>query len=86
MDPRDEIKLKKGEAAEEVESIVLNEDEPEKTVQVGKALEQGIKEELIDFLRRRQSVFAWSHADMPGIDPEIMTHKLNVDGDARPIK
>ena len=23
-------------------------------------------------------MFAWSHEDMPGIDPSIMVHKLNV--------
>ena len=37
-------------------------------------------------MRKRQSVFAWSHTDMPGIDPKVMSHKLNVTKDAKPIK
>uniref|UniRef100_A0A2N9FQA7 Uncharacterized protein n=1 Tax=Fagus sylvatica TaxID=28930 RepID=A0A2N9FQA7_FAGSY len=30
--------------------------------------------------------FAWSHEDMPGINPSIISHKLNVDPSLRPIK
>ena len=37
-----------------------------------------IHQELITFLRGNQDVFAWSHEDMPGIDPSVMVHRLNV--------
>lgn len=30
--------------------------------------------------------FAWTHADMPGIDPRVITHRLNVDLSAKPIR
>ncbi|KAJ9557157.1 hypothetical protein OSB04_011771 [Centaurea solstitialis] len=30
--------------------------------------------------------FAWSHEDMVGIDPDIISHKLNVDPSFKPIK
>ncbi|KAJ9547608.1 hypothetical protein OSB04_020151 [Centaurea solstitialis] len=30
--------------------------------------------------------FAWSHEDMAGIDPDIISHKLNVDPTFKPIK
>ena len=33
---------------------------------------------LTTFLRDNQDVFAWSHEDMPRIDPSTIVHKLNV--------
>lgn len=45
LDPRDEIKLKKGEPVEEVESIIINKDELEKIVQISFALRAEIREE-----------------------------------------
>ena len=38
------------------------------------------------FLRDNQDVFAWSHEDIPGIDPSIMVHKLNVSPSFSPIQ
>ncbi|XP_075670039.1 uncharacterized protein LOC142639787 [Castanea sativa] len=37
-----------------------------------------ICKELALFLKNNQDVFAWSHVDMLGINPNIMVHKLNV--------
>ena len=34
---------------------------------------------MVDFLRFNSDCFTWSHEDMPGIDPEIIMHKLQVD-------
>ena len=31
-------------------------------------------------------VFAWSHEDMPGINPEDIVHVLNVDPTMKPVK
>jgi hypothetical protein len=40
----------------------------------------------VDFLRRDMEVFAWSHANMPGISPEEIVHVLNVDPDMKLVK
>ena len=32
------------------------------------------KKGIIQFLRKSINVFAWSHDDMPGIDPNVITH------------
>jgi hypothetical protein len=45
-----------------------------------------MKVELVAFLRHNSDVFAWSHEDMPGIDPSVIVHKLNVDPNYRPVK
>ena len=36
--------------------------------------------------RSNLDVFAWTHDDMPGIDPATICHKLNVNPSIRPIK
>ncbi|XP_056688193.1 uncharacterized protein [Spinacia oleracea] len=35
---------------------------------------------------RSLDIFAWSAADMPGIDPKMICHKLDVNVEAQPIK
>ena len=45
-----------------------------------------VRQDLISFLRMNQDVFAWSHEDIPGIDPSIIVHKLNVNLDSSPIR
>uniref|UniRef100_A0A803MT82 Uncharacterized protein n=1 Tax=Chenopodium quinoa TaxID=63459 RepID=A0A803MT82_CHEQI len=38
------------------------------------------------FLRENKDCFAWSHKDMTGIDPSIISHKLNIDPNHKPVK
>ncbi len=45
-------------------------------MQVGSSLSSLEKEQLIGFLRANKDIFVWSPADMPGIDPEVMVHRL----------
>ncbi|XP_025647815.1 uncharacterized protein [Arachis hypogaea] len=37
------------------------------------------------FLQRNADLFAWTPADMPGIDPSIISHKLALDPSVRPV-
>ena len=66
------------EPTEALEDIPLDEDDPRKSTIIGADLEGKIKKDLICFLRKNIDVFAWSHEDMPGIDPSVITHRLNV--------
>lgn len=50
----------------------------DKKVKVGFQLDPGVEEELVAFLPDNHDVFSWSHEHMPGIDPSVMVHKLNV--------
>jgi hypothetical protein len=45
-----------------------------------------MKKSLVQFLKNNKDVFAWSHEDMPGISPSIISHKLNVNPSLRPVK
>ena len=42
--------------------------------------------ELVAFLSSSASQFAWSHLDMTGISPEVITHKLNINPSFKPIQ
>ena len=37
-------------------------------------------------LKTNKKSFAWSAVDMPGIDPSIICHELNVDPSFKPMK
>jgi hypothetical protein len=41
---------------------------------------------LVEFLCDHIDVFAWEHNEMPGIDPSVIEHQLNVDRSCRPVK
>ena len=66
------------EPTEALEDIPLDEDDPGKSTRIWVNLEGKIKKDLIRFLKENIDVFAWSHEDMLGIDPSVITHRLNV--------
>ena len=66
--------------------IPLAPEDPEKVAFVGATLEEPLRGRLVEFLQENSDVFAWSAADMPGIDPELITHKLNVDPNWKTVK
>uniref|UniRef100_A0A2N9G6E6 RNase H type-1 domain-containing protein n=1 Tax=Fagus sylvatica TaxID=28930 RepID=A0A2N9G6E6_FAGSY len=69
------------EPTEELEVIALDDDEPSKTTSIGTKMDMTIREALIGFLKNNLDVFAWTHDDMPGIDPATICHKLNAISD-----
>ena len=44
------------------------------------------KVETLLFLMQNVDVFAWSPYEVPGVDPEFVVHKLNVDPSFPPKK
>ena len=42
-------------------------------------MEDGDKIKMLLFLIQNVDVFAWSPYEVPGVDPEFIVHKLNVD-------
>ena len=74
------------EPTEALEDIPLDKDDFGKSTRVGADLEGNIKKCLICFLRKNIDVFAWSHEDMPGIDPSVITHRLNVHPPSKPVR
>ena len=66
------------ESIEELEEVRLNDTWPEQTTKIGTLASWPVRQTITTFLRNNQDVFAWNHEDMPGIDPSVMVHKLNV--------
>ena len=80
MEEKDEDKV------EVLETVELANRQATKTTRIGMTLSLGMRVKLIQFLKENLDVFAWSHEDMPGITPEIVQHKLNVNPDRKPIQ
>ena len=69
-----------------MEDVFLDENNLERCTRVGVDLEGKIKEDLVQFLKKNIDVFAWSHEDMPGIDPSVITHHLNICPSSKPVR
>ena len=48
-------------------------------------MEMKTKQDLVHFLKKSMDVFAWSHKDMPSIDPSVITHRLSVYPSFKPV-
>ncbi|KAF7142245.1 hypothetical protein RHSIM_Rhsim05G0166400 [Rhododendron simsii] len=59
---------------------------PPKPIFLAKDLPAEKKKALIVLIREYIDVFAWNYDEMPGLDPGVTTHKLNVVPSARPVK
>ena len=66
------------EPIEKLEKVLLNDSKLDRTTKIGTLTNPMVRQALITFLRNNQDVFAWSHEDMPRIDPLVMVHRLNV--------
>ena len=84
LDMRDEV-LTRPEPTEELEPVSLD-NNPEHLAYIGSKLVEDLKGLLTQFLRHNKDVFAWKQADMGGIDPTVITHKLNSSPSFKPVK
>ena len=46
------------------------------TTQINKSLSTSLKEKLLTFSNRHVDLFAWTTADIPGINPKFICHHL----------
>ena len=71
---------------ERLEEILLNNSRPNRTMKIGTLASPMVCQALTTFLKENQDVFAWSHEDMPRIDPSVMVHMLNMSPSFPPIR
>ncbi|PKI58320.1 hypothetical protein CRG98_021297, partial [Punica granatum] len=71
---------------EPTEEINVGTQEEPRILKIGTSLDPTKRVRMIDFLTRYQEVFAWSYADMPGLDPSIVKHFLPLDTEKFPPK
>ncbi|CAL8990805.1 unnamed protein product [Prunus brigantina] len=77
--------LKKSKQAQFLPLIPLDPDQPDKKARIGSRLSPDEKVELTTFLQNNKDMFAWSPSDMPGIDPNIICHRLHVNPAYKPV-
>ena len=57
-----------------------------KLVKIGVNFHKDIKVELIALLKEFKEIFAWSYQDMPGLDTEIIVHRIPVKTECRLVQ
>ena len=71
--------------SEELEPVKLD-DQPEHLVYIGSKLAEDIRSPVIRFLEQNMEVFAWKQEDMGGVNPAVITHRLNVNPSFKSVK
>ena len=66
------------EPVERLKEIPLDSSRLDRITRIGTLASPTVRQALVAFLKENQDVFAWSHEDMPRIDPSVMVHRLNV--------
>ena len=84
LDIHDEVNTRP-EPSEKLEPVKID-DNPEHLTYIGSKLAEDLRHPLIHFLKQNKDVFVWKQEDMGGIDPAIITHRLNVSPSFKPIK
>ena len=74
------------ELVERLEEILLDDSKNDRTTRIDTLTSPTVHQALATFLKDNRDVFAWSHEDMPGIDPSVMVHRLNVSPSFTPIR
>ncbi|XP_072064512.1 uncharacterized protein [Arachis hypogaea] len=83
LDPREDTQ-ERPQPADELQKVPLTE-KPEQVTYIGQALQRRERSELVKVLQDNTDLFAWTPADMPGIDPNIICHKLATNKTSRPV-
>lgn len=73
-------------SSEVAEIINLGTAEDPKEVKIGTALSPEQRLAIFSFLQSEKDVFAWSYQDMPGLDTDLVVHRLPLYPDAKPVK
>ena len=69
------------------ETKVINladEGKTEKPIKIGVSFPKDMKDELIALLKEFKEIFFWSYQDMPGLDIEIIVHRIPVKSECPP--
>ncbi|XP_072077866.1 uncharacterized protein [Arachis hypogaea] len=60
-------------------------DSEDKFTFLNRNLPHNLKEPLMEMIRANDNLFAWTPADMLGIDPKFLSHHLAVKADTKPV-
>ncbi|CAL8084637.1 unnamed protein product [Prunus armeniaca] len=83
--PKRRTPTPQAQPAEELETVALNEGQPDRCVKIGTTLAPSLRTKFIEFLQHYSEVFARSYDDMPSISLEIISHKLSISPAYKPV-
>ncbi|XP_052485191.1 uncharacterized protein LOC105778992 [Gossypium raimondii] len=69
-----------------VEVVNLGSEEKKQEVKIGTSISENTKRDLIALLHEYKDVFAWSFQDMPGLNTDIVVHKLPLKPECKPVQ
>ena len=81
LDPRDDFKQDRPRPIEEIKTITIG----ERSLKIGGSLTKEQEEQLTKVLANNIDLFAWTIKDVPGIDPNFISHRLTLYERVRPI-
>ncbi|XP_057723967.1 uncharacterized protein LOC130939916 [Arachis stenosperma] len=83
LDPRGDLQ-DKPTPIDELEKVQLD-DNINHYTHISSSLLPGIKQKITKLLQENADLFSWTPADMPGINPSLICHKLQIDPRVRPV-
>ncbi|XP_057452750.1 uncharacterized protein LOC130744596 [Lotus japonicus] len=81
LDPRDDSKELRPQPAEETKSVYLS----GRALKIGSTLSKEQEDRLVELLKNNLDLFAWTIKDVPGIDPNVISHHLSIQQGAKPV-
>ncbi|KAK2409009.1 hypothetical protein QL285_044467 [Trifolium repens] len=84
LDPREDFQERRVSPIEELEEIQIGK-EQHQTTNIGTTMGVEEREEVLAILKENVDLFAWKPEDMPGIDETVITHKLAIASNAKPV-
>jgi len=71
---------------DKVTQINLRDEADPRPIFISENLSPSEREDLISLVQEYIDVFAWNYEDMPGLDPQVAMHRLNINLDVKPVK
>jgi hypothetical protein len=84
LDPREEFQDRRVSPIEELEKVQIG-SEAHQTTNIGTSMQPEEREKILATLKKNIDLFAWHPSDMPGIDETIITHKLSISPETKPV-
>ncbi|XP_057452760.1 uncharacterized protein LOC130744605 [Lotus japonicus] len=81
LDPRDDSEELRPQPAEETKSVHLS----GRALKIGSTLSKEQEDRLVELLKNNLDLFAWTIKDVPGIDPNVISHHLSIRPGAKPV-
>nr|KYP50214.1 Retrovirus-related Pol polyprotein from transposon 412 family [Cajanus cajan] len=84
LDPRSESHYERPSPIDELDDLQVGK-LPGQCTKISQQLNPKLRQRLIEEISKNTDLFAWSSANMPGIDPNLICHRLAIHKEVKPI-